>query len=238
MKLSFLLELSIIGLGLAFGHPPLHHSSAYSPSSCDPATLNTTVGTYLVKEGETISSISNIVNRGICDIARLNRMSDAMLPLLVDEELLIPPEVCLQDNSTCLIVPRPDDTYADCVSGGPHTYYTLKGDTLRYIALKLNITVESLMATAQGNSTDPDALVQVDTFLKVPQCSPSRCAVWPETFTYGTYKDIAQKLGTTPGQIMAMNPTYNHSDVDRGEGAVIAVLGDCKAMGSSTTVIS
>ncbi|KAJ5683123.1 hypothetical protein N7462_006288 [Penicillium macrosclerotiorum] len=236
MKLSLLFQLSLLELSAAYGHYPLHY--ARRSSLCDSSTLNHTVGTYLVKEGESISTISSTVGRGICDIARLNRMADAMLPLTVAEELLIPPEVCEPDNSTCLIVPEPNATYATCVQGGPHTYYTLKGDTLRYIALKLNLTVDALMATAQGNLTDPDAPVPVDNFLKIPQCHPSRCLVWPETFTYGTYKDIAMKVGSTPGQIMAMNPTYNHTDVAHGEGAVITVISDCKSIGPNITVVS
>ncbi|PYI09780.1 hypothetical protein BO78DRAFT_436658 [Aspergillus sclerotiicarbonarius CBS 121057] len=211
---------------------------AAAAPACDRTSLNTTVGLYTVQSGDTMTGISNTVSRGICDIARLNRMADAMLPLLTGEELLIPPETCTPDNSTCLILPNPTDTYADCVSGGPHDYYTLKGDTIRYIALKLNITVAALSATAQGGVTDPDAPVQVDNFLKVPQCSPSRCAVEPLLFTYGTYKDLAEKTGTTVGQIMAFNPTYNHTDAARGEGAVITLPGKCENLAANVTVIS
>ncbi|RAK94854.1 uncharacterized protein BO80DRAFT_489211 [Aspergillus ibericus CBS 121593] len=210
---------------------------AAAAPTCD-RTLNSTVGLYTVQPNDTMTSISHTVSRGICDIARLNRMADAMLPLLTGEELLIPPETCTPDNSTCLILPNPTNTYSDCVAGGPHAYYTLEGDTIRYIALKLNITVEALSATAQGGVTDPDTPVQVDNFLKVPQCSPSRCTVEPLLFTYGTYKDLAEKSGTTVGQIMALNPTYNHTDAARGEGAVITLPGKCETLGGNGTVIS
>lgn len=236
MRPSYLLQLALLGFSCASVHDHLHQRS--SSSSCDHSTLNTTIGSYIVRENETISHISTAVDRGICDIARANRMADAMLPIYGGQELIIPAEVCEPDNSTCLIVQHVDATYADCVIGGPHTYYTLKGDTLRYIALKLNITVDALLATAQVESKDPDAAVQVDNFLKLPLCSPSHCSVTPHTFTYGTYKDIAEKLGTTPGQLMAINPTYNSTNVAPGDGAVISVLSDCKTMGSNITVIS
>ncbi|KAJ5621184.1 hypothetical protein N7528_005967 [Penicillium herquei] len=224
MKVSALFQLALVSLT--------------SASHCDLSSLNQTVGTYYVKDGESIAQISRTTNRGICDIARLNRMADAMLPLITDEELVIPPEVCQPDNSTCLITHYPGATYADCVKGGPHTYYTLKGDTLRYIALQLNLTLESLESTAQGDFRDVDAEVQVGNFLKLPQCSPSACSFHSMKFTYGTFKDIADRVGTTPGQIMALNPTYNHTDVGRGEGAVMTLPHSCELAGSNITVIS
>ncbi|GLA11511.1 hypothetical protein AnigIFM62618_005477 [Aspergillus niger] len=217
---------------------PFLASAASAAPTCNRSNLNSTVGLYTVQDGDTIASVSNSVNRGICDIARLNRMADAMIPFLTGEQLLIPPETCTPDNSTCLLFPSPTDNYADCVSGGPHTYYTVKGDTIRTIALRLNITVEALSATAQGGVSDPDALVQVGNELKVPQCSPSVCKVEPYHFTYGTYQDLADKIGSTVGQIMAFNPTYNHSDVARGQGAVVTLPKNCRNLGDNVTVIS
>ncbi|KAJ5644154.1 glutathione S-transferase N-terminal domain family protein [Penicillium longicatenatum] len=236
MRPSSLLQLPLLGLSCASAHDSPHRRSSSFP--CNYSTLNTTVGSYTVKENETISQISTDVDRGICDIARANRMADAMLPFYEGQKLIIPAEVCKPDNSTCLIVQSDNASYANCVIGGPHTYYTLKGDTLRYIALKLNITVDTLSATAQSDSNDPDAAVQVNNFLKLPLCSPSQCSVIPKTFTYGTYKDIAEQMGTTPGQLMALNPTYNSSSVAWGEGAVISVLSDCETIGSNVTVVS
>lgn len=236
MRPSYLLQLSLLGLSCASAHDSPHRRS--SSSTCNYSTLNTTVGSYTVQENETIAQISADVDRGICDIARANRMADAMLPLYEGQKLIIPAEVCKPDNSTCLIVPSDNDAYADCVMGGPHTYYTLKGDTLRYIALKLNITLDALSATAQGDTSNPDAAVQIDNYLKLPLCSPSQCSIIPKTFTYGTYKDIAEQVGTTPGQLMALNPTYNSSSVASGEGAVISVLSGCETIGSNITVVS
>ncbi|KAJ5730182.1 uncharacterized protein N7483_004690 [Penicillium malachiteum] len=188
MKVSVLFQIALVSLVSA-------------TRNCDSSSLNKTVGTYYVKDGESIAHISRITNRGICDIARLNRMADAMLPLTIDEELIIPPEVCQPDNSTCLITHHPE-------------------------------------STAQGDFSDVDAEVQVGNFLKLPQCSPSTCSFHPKTFTYGTFKDIADKVNTTPGQIMGLNPTYNHTDVGRGEGAVMTLPHSCELTGSKITVIS
>ncbi|PWY68845.1 hypothetical protein BO83DRAFT_380036 [Aspergillus eucalypticola CBS 122712] len=161
-----------------------------------------------------------------------------MIPLYTGEELIISLEVCKPDNSTCLIVEKPGAVYADCINGGPHTYYTLIGDTFRYIALKLNLTLAALESTAQIEVSDPDAEVEAGNFIKLPQCDPSTCSLHPMEFIYGTYKNIADSLGTTVGQMMAINPTYNHSEGGKGEGAVISMLHDCEYTGSNVIVIS
>lgn len=233
MRFSVFLGCSFIGLGAAS-----HIHARNASSSCDTTSLNATVGTYTTQEGDTMASVSSLVNRGMCDIARVNRMADALIPFNTGEVLIIPPEKCQSDNSTCLITAQPNASYSDCVQGGPHTYYTLQGDTIRYVALKLNITVDSLLSTAQGPDNDADTVLEAGNFLKVPLCSPSQCSFYPYLFTYGTYKDIAEKSGSTVGQLMAMNPTYNHSDVARGEGPVISVVHYCHTVGSNVTVIS
>ncbi|OJJ42419.1 hypothetical protein ASPZODRAFT_155329 [Penicilliopsis zonata CBS 506.65] len=204
---------------------------------CDPDALNTTTWTYTTKANETIYDVAAAVKRGVCDIARENCMADALMPLTTGETLLIPGEACEADETTCLIVADADDNYSDCVIGGPHTYTTVKGDTLAYIALKFNLTVASLQATAepQGLGYDPNATIVPGNDIKVPLCSPSKCEISPWAVTYGTYKDWAPKLGTTVGQLMALNPTFNHSE---GGGAVIEWAYNCVTLAENTTVIS
>lgn len=213
--------------------------SSSARNSCDPSSLNTTSGSYYVKDNQTIFEIASLVNRGACDIARYNRMADALIPLYTGEEILIPPQVCKPDNSTCLIVAEPNATYSDCIVGGPHTYVTLKGDTMAYIALKLNLTLDALLTTAyvkdMGSSDD---IVEAGQTIKIPQCSPSQCTIRPGEFIYGTFKDLAVKLGTTPGQLMAFNPTYNHTVAPQGEGPVLTMVRDCVYLSKNITVIS
>ncbi|RAL16629.1 uncharacterized protein BO97DRAFT_431474 [Aspergillus homomorphus CBS 101889] len=182
---------------------------------------------YTVKANDTIEAISNVTNRGICDIARLNRMAERIPPAPHRRRPphLPPLEACNQDDTSCLITSQPNATYLDCALDRPHTYYTVKGDTNRYIALKLNIIVAALSATAQGGVTDPDALVEVDNFLKLPQCSPSVC-------------NIVDRVGLTIGQIMALNLTYNRTDVARGEGAVVTVPENCRLLEGDVSVVS
>ncbi|OJJ45155.1 hypothetical protein ASPZODRAFT_679089 [Penicilliopsis zonata CBS 506.65] len=232
--ISFNLHTStaMLLLLLALGLPLVH-------AWCDITALNLTSGVYYTSENETIFEVAEAVNRGVCDIARYNRMADAILPLLTGEEILIPPEVCDPDNRSCLIVPEPNATYADCIMGGPHTYTTLKGDSIAYIALKLNLTVEALLTTAWvPNMGDPDAPVEVGQVIKIPQCYPSQCIVQPGEFYYGTYKDLAAMLGTTPGQLMAFNPTYNHTTASQGQGPWISFSMDCMPLSDNVTAVS
>lgn len=214
-------------------------SSSSTHASCKSSALNITSGIYYAKDNQTIFEISDAVNRGACDIARYNRMADAIIPLRTGEEILIPPQVCHPDNSTCLIVAESNATYANCVVGGPHTYTTLAGDTMAYIALKLNITVEALLNTAMvTNMGSPDDPVETNQVIKLPQCSPSQCVVQPREFIYGTYKDLAAKLDTTPGQLMAFNPTYNHTVAPQGEGPILSMVMNCVLLSNNISVIS
>lgn len=154
MRPSYLLQLSLLGQSYASVHDHLHQRS--SSLTCDNSTRNTTVGSYIVSENETISYISTAVNRGICDIARANRMPDALLPLYEGHKLIIPAEVCQPDNTTCLVVQHDHATYANCVTGGPHTYYTppCSEDVAWFISTEpLPLNVQSYNAVKKCSSS-------------------------------------------------------------------------------------
>ncbi|KAL3433766.1 hypothetical protein BDV09DRAFT_186375 [Aspergillus tetrazonus] len=160
----------------------------------------------------TLFSIAAATNRGVCDIGRQNLMADVTIIPNVGEQILIPPETCHPDNDSCLL---PNTTRTrTCVSGGPRNYYTVNGDTYEIIARRLNITTESLTATALGDEiTGPNDRLSPGKFIKVPLCEPSQCAIQPYKFTWGVYKDLAEEFGTTVGQIMMLSPTYNYSSL-------------------------
>ncbi|ORY62119.1 uncharacterized protein BCR38DRAFT_302729, partial [Pseudomassariella vexata] len=205
-------------------------------SSCNSTTLNTTIGSWPVTSSDTIFSIALSANRGVCDIARANRMADAEL-LVAGAKLLIPAQVCDLDSSSCLIASQINYT-ATCVLGGPHTYDTFVNDTYQKIAAKFEMAVTAL-TNADRMPVDPSQTPAVGTTLKIPQCSPSQCVVQPYEFLYGTYVDVAKRFNTTVGQIMAFNPTFSYSnDANPDEGPVITMPMDCKALAGNVTVIS
>lgn len=212
---------------------------ASAQDACDASMLNTTVRTWPVTSIDTIFSIAASTSRGVCNIARANRMADANL-MVAGETLLIPGESCAQDidNTTCLV---PNMTYyASCVPGGLHTYNARYNDTRASIALKFQVSLDTITTMGVNVSAQSaDAVIAADTQIKIPQCSPSQCTVQPYKFTFGTYVDLANELNTTVGQIMAFNPTYNYSSkTDVDDSPIISLPMNCRNSTGNITVIS
>ncbi|KAJ5381326.1 uncharacterized protein N7496_003754 [Penicillium cataractarum] len=206
-----------------------------SRGACDSSSLNSTTFTYTTTSHDTIFSIAKKFDRGACDIARANRMIDAE-HLFAGFTLLIPGQVCNPDSSTCLLTRQ--NATATCVKGGPHDYKTIAGDTVEKIALyKLNVTVDTVMSEAsEAGISSATEEIPAGTFIKVRQCVPSTCTITPFHFTYGVYKDLAEKFGTTVGQIMSFNGAYNYSDHSDAEAAWITVPMGCTNLALNVTV--
>lgn len=115
--------------------------------------------------------------------------------------------MCTPDNDSCLVQREANVTYSDCVVGGPHTYTTVRGDTMDSIAVKLNLTSEALMSTAWAQGMGNGYSITENQSIKFPQCYPRRSLIQPSDFLYGTYKDLVKQLGTTPGQLLALPST-------------------------------
>lgn len=228
MRLSF--YSMVVGLATAAFAVP--HTSR---GACDSSLLNSTTFTYTTTSQDTIFSIAKKFDRGACDIARANRMIDAE-HLFAGFTLLIPGQVCNPDSSTCLLTRQ--NATATCVKGGPHDYKTIAGDTVEKIALyKLNVTVDTVMSEAsEAGISSATEEIPAGTFIKVRQCVPSTCTITPFHFTYGVYKDLAEKFGTTVGQIMSFNGAYNYSDHSDAEAAWITVPMGCTNLALNVTV--
>ncbi|KAJ5112776.1 hypothetical protein N7532_000821 [Penicillium argentinense] len=204
-------------------------------SSCDTSKLNTTAYLYpITKEGTTVFDVARATKRGVCDIGRHNIMADVTITPNVGQELIIPPQTCTPDNHSCLI--KDEGRTRDCIYGGPRLYYTVNGDTYERIAIRLNITTESLSGGESANTTLP-----VGKFIKVPQCSPSQCIIQPYSFEWGVYKDLAEKFDTTVGQIMMLGPTYNYSTTAFSKDSTypsIDLAINCTLLSNNVTVLS
>ncbi|KAJ5461384.1 uncharacterized protein N7458_002936 [Penicillium daleae] len=206
-----------------------------SRGGCDMSSLNSTSFIYTTTSEDTIFSIAKKFNRGACDIARANRMIDAE-HLFAGFTLRIPGQVCNPDSSTCLLTRQ--NATATCVMGGPHDYKTIAGDTIEKIALyKLNVTVDTVMSEAsEVEISSATEEIPAGTFIKIRQCVPSACTITPFHFTYGVYKDLAEKFGTSVGQIMSFNGGYNYSDHSDAEAAWITVPMGCANLALNVTV--
>ena len=137
-------------------------------------------------------------------------MADVTIVPNVGETFIIPAEVCEPDNDTCIL--KPNNTTNTCINGGPRLYYTVNGDTYEKIALRLNITTEAVMGDyAQGRNATEE--LPAGQFMKIPLCEPSQCIIQPYSISWGVYKDMAEKYGSTVGQIMMLSPTYNYSSL-------------------------
>lgn len=211
---------------------------ASASGSCDSSALNTTVSTYTTTEIETVASIAKTFSRGVCDVARANRMSDPSIPFAAGTGVIIPAEVCDLDDSTCITEPNPDTTNF-CLLGGPHLYYTQRNDTYRTIAIeRFNISLDTVLTALGVDESQADVVLTESQFIKIPSCYPSQCILQPYKFTYGTYKDLAEKYGATVGQIIAYNPTYSHSEAETGDGPVLTIPINCTALADTVVAMT
>ncbi|KAL4938483.1 hypothetical protein BDV06DRAFT_225964 [Aspergillus oleicola] len=214
-------------------------SAPAAAASCNPATLNTTTYLYPVTTaGTTIFDIANATGRGVCDIGRQNLMADVTITPNVGQEILIPPQTCTPDNESCLL-PNTNTTNT-CIVGGPRLYYTVNGDTYALIAQRLNNAVDSLMSMVLADeAAGQDEELEAGKFVKVPLCEPSHCTITPYEFSWGVYQDLAERFGTTVGQIMMLSPTYNYSSqafAPGGKFPPISILTNC-SIGQKVTVL-
>lgn len=234
MKGIWLTIVSFLSLGT---------SNVAIAATCNSSTLNTTTYSYdITKEDTTVFDVARATNRGVCDIGRQNLMADVTIVPNVGQSFLIPPETCTPDNESCLI--KDEGRTRTCIDGGPRLYYTVNGDTYDKIALRLNITTDSLMSVAVHGGVSgsaSDETLPVGQFLKVPQCSPSQCVLQPYSFQWGVYKDLAERFGTTVGQLMMLSPTYNYSSLAFSAGGTFPPINlaiNCSALSGNTTILS
>ncbi|KAF7865455.1 hypothetical protein EAF04_006430 [Stromatinia cepivora] len=153
--------------------------------------------------------------------------------------LIIPAQVCNPDNESYLLTASSDTT--SCVYGGPHTYTTVRNDTITKIATKFNVDVSVISTdtiTGMLNVSSVDEIIAAGRQMKVPQRSPSECTVQPIQFTYGVYKDLAEKYHATIGQLFGFNTGYRYSDAVESLSPVLTIPMNCKPLFDNITVVS
>lgn len=193
-------------------------------------------------EGDTIWDLAGTFNVGVCDLARANFLinPDFIYP---GEPLLIPNEPILPDDLSCLNN-NDTTTTTECIFGGPHVYTIMPGDTIQKIANeRYGITVDTIInytpqtAYIQDHKPGPYDELWAGFTVKIPLCADSQCIIRTKSIWYGTGQDVATAFGSTVGQIMALNPGYNHSDGGAGSGPALTVPMDCKELGDTITIL-
>lgn len=172
----------------------------------------------------------------------------------VGQTIIIPGQVCDPDWTSC-IVGGPGTN--ECLIGGPRLYYTLNGDTLWKIAGRLNMTLDAVKCGGDscetnvtctngicpgggGSQYTANETIPAGQFIKIPMCYPSVCEIEPYSFSHGVYKDLADRYGSTVGQIQMLSPTYNYSYIanEGGTPPPIGVAKNCHLLSSNYTILS
>ncbi|KAF9691929.1 hypothetical protein EKO04_009804 [Ascochyta lentis] len=166
-----------------------------------PCGANSTVS-YTLVSGDTLTTVTNRFDSGICDIASLNNITN---PNSVPAgAILTIPEGCTDPDNTSCLTPVTTPT-ATCVFGVGSSYNFRSGDSLSSIASDFNITLSAL-ESANKAITSADS-IPVGQLLNVTVCPNSRChSIGTYTIKQGdTFFDLAIEFGTTAGQIKSVN---------------------------------
>ncbi|GFF67321.1 hypothetical protein IFM47457_01678 [Aspergillus lentulus] len=147
---------------------------------------------YTALEGDSIFSIVAKLGRGVCNITRANRLMDAKY-LFPGFSLIMPDAASNPDNDTCVL--QAQNTTATCIYGGRLDCTTATNGPINRAAL---------LASS-------DEVLRANTYIKVPQCMQRICTITALVFTYGMFKDLEEKYGTTVGQTITLNFHYNCS---------------------------
>ncbi|TID25767.1 putative peptidoglycan-binding lysin subgroup protein [Venturia nashicola] len=186
-------------------------------------TLDPTVQNYTVASGDSLLKIANKFNRGPCNIAIANKITNINF-IEAGAVLIIPAQVCIPDYTSCL--PKDPVYTATSILGGPGFYQVLSGDTLTNVAKLFQITLPSLIA-ANPLIANPD-LILVGQIINVPVLPGSSCTITPYTIVKGDiFFDLAAKFGSTAGQLLALNTGTDPTKLAIGQSVTIAR--DCKS---------
>ncbi|EME41175.1 carbohydrate-binding module family 50 protein [Dothistroma septosporum NZE10] len=179
---------------------------------------STSFTNYTVAHGDTLTTIAQKFNSGICDIASVNDITNPNF-IETGAVLSIPTNCVTPDNTTCL--PPATEVTETCVAGLPGTYSVVSGDTLSAIAKDFNITLAALEG-ANTQIANPD-VISIGELINIPICPNSQCA------TVGTYiivsgdlfVDLATTHHTTIGQIKALNNNVDPESLAIGQQIVL-----------------
>ncbi|KAF1360803.1 LysM-domain-containing protein [Lizonia empirigonia] len=122
--------------------------------------------TYVVKSGDTLTTLAASAGVGICDIAKTNNIADPNL-IYVGETLVIPKATGTKDDTSCMNT-KPS---LACVTTDPCTYVVKSGDTLTTIAASAGVGICDI---AKSNNIANPNLIYVGETLVIPKATGTK----------------------------------------------------------------
>ncbi|TLD34054.1 hypothetical protein PspLS_00288 [Pyricularia sp. CBS 133598] len=154
---------TILFAGVAAAMPQQATPTSAAPPAATGTCTPGPIVDYTVQGSDTLTIVSQKLNSGICNIAKLNNLANPNF-IALGAVLKVPTAPCAIDNISCLAKQSDNNTCATGVS----PYYTIaSGDTFFLVAQKFNLSVEALQAANAG--VDP-LLLQLGQVIKVPIC--------------------------------------------------------------------
>ncbi|OMP84095.1 Intracellular hyphae protein 1 [Diplodia seriata] len=217
MLLAYILATAaaFLGSGAAAGLLPNTGVQLTARQLCNGTiSLDTSTQQYVIQSGDTLTTIAEQFNRGICDIFYANNLTNPDL-IVTGDTLVIPPQTCFLDDTTCL-GPQTTPT-ATCIPGGPGFYIVQSGDTLSALSILFNITLDSIIQANSQNIPNPD-LIEIGQVVNIPICPGTQCHISPYSIQPGdVFVDLAEKYLTSAGQILALNPGVDSNALEPGQ---------------------
>ena len=158
---------------------------------------------YTIKSGDTLFKLAKTYNTTVEAIMAIN-------PGINPNNLQIGQRICIPESSTTPPTRCPMGTFS----------YTIKsGDTLYFLAIRFNTTVEAIIAVNPG--INPNNL-QIGQVICIPETTtpPTRCPMGTFSYTIksgDTLYFLAIRFNTTVEAIIAVNPGINPNNLQIGQ---------------------
>ena len=135
-----------------------------------PAAASTVPGQYVVRPGDTLTSIARRYRTSVSAIVAANGMASADVPLRVNQSLRIPSGVAAASPAVKPIATVPAAKPAPAAAATGNSYTVKAGDTLYRISRQYGVSPTALM---QANGLTPTTAntIRVGTSLRIPKAN-------------------------------------------------------------------
>lgn len=135
-----------------------------------PAATPTAPGQYVVRPGDTLTSIARRYRTSVSAIVAANGMASADVPLRVNQSLRIPSGVAAASPASRPIATVPAAKPAPAAAATGNSYTVKAGDTLYRISRQYGVSPTALM---QANGLTPTTAntIRVGTTLRIPKAN-------------------------------------------------------------------